>query len=197
MPRVPRKAVRRLQGAPRRAGGVKFRCSPREPVLADVLHGPFRQRVSFHRPQVQQPPFESANTSPRPAFANALDAERELPVAAKLVGKTFLFPPPPSMGRTMDEIAHAGTAGRATAEVGRPLGTKLCNERLTTAGPVFVKITHADRVIQDKPYFKKIVEIALRVTLVYFWDGVSFRGLKVRKQNNKPIKTWYWRDSVG
>ena len=60
-----------------------------------------------------------------------------------------------------------------------------------------MKITHADRVIQDKPYFKKIVEIALRVTLVYFWDGVSFRGLKVRKKNNKPIKTWYWRDSVG
>ena len=165
------RVIRRIHGAPRRAGGVKFRrsTSGREPVLADVLHGPFRQLVSFHRPQVQQPPFESANTSPRPAFANALDAERELPVAAKLVGKTFLFPPPPAMGRTMGEIAHAGTAGRATAEAGRPLGPKLCNERLTTAGPAFVKITHADRVIQDKPYFKKIVEIALRVTRACVW----------------------------
>ncbi len=73
------------------------------------------------------------------------------------------FPPPPAMRRTMGEIAHAGTAGRATAEAGRPVGPKLCNESLTTA-PECVDITHADKVIHGKPHFKKIGNIALRVT---------------------------------
>ena len=63
----------------------------------------------------------------------------------------------------MGEIAHAGTAGRATAEAGRPLGPELCNESLTAA-VLFVNITHADRVNHDKPHFKKIGELALRVT---------------------------------